>query len=161
MSTHNVYVRKDLTLRRARAADVARIRDVVTLAYAKYIERIGRKPPAMSADLARAIDEHQVWVVDHGDALVGVLELVPHEGDLLIENVAVRPSHHAQGIGRMFVQLAESEAAKQKSAAVRLAFDERCVEALTLCKSLGYLEAHRDPRQQTLVRLAKSITKRA
>lgn len=161
MSTHSVYVRRDLTLRRARAADVPRINDVIAVAYAKYIERVGRKPPAMAADHAKAIDEHQVWVVDHGDALVGVLELVAREGNLLIENVAVRPSHHGQGIGRMFMQLAESEAEKQKSRAVRIELDERCIEALTLCRSLGYLESHRDPRQKTLARLSKSITKRA
>ncbi|MEV4110791.1 hypothetical protein [Nonomuraea sp. NPDC049695] len=88
-------------MRRAGAADKAAVERLVHDAYAPWIEVVGMRPLPMEADYAALIDAGRVHVTDELD---GLIVLVPEDGVLLVENVAVRPGR--QGVeGRSAVMM--------------------------------------------------------
>ena len=89
-----------LALRRATATDAEAVRTLVRACYAKWVPLIGREPKPMTADYARAIREHLVYVHQPPEGLLGVLELIRHPDFLLVENVAVSPAAQGRGVGR-------------------------------------------------------------
>lgn len=70
----------------------------MSAAYGKYIDRIGRKPKPMLANYHIALIEHQVWLCERKHVAVGVLEFIPRESYLLLENIAVSPILQGQGL---------------------------------------------------------------
>ena len=82
------------------------------------IEPISRQQPRNYAEVIR---QSQVHVAVAAATVVGaiVLKLTP-EG-FYVDNVSVRPGVRGQGIGRMLLELAESEARRQGYASVYLA----------------------------------------
>jgi ribosomal protein S18 acetylase RimI-like enzyme len=134
----------DLELRRAAAADVPAIRALVREAYEKYVARIGREPAPMTADYDAAVRGHQVWLLDEGQGLRAVLELVPAgDGSVLIENIAVAPRTQGSGVGRRLMDFAEREALRQGFGCVTLYTNEKMVENIALYARLGYVETER------------------
>ena len=133
----------DIAPRPALPADVAAITALVDEAYGKYIERMGRKPGPMTADYAKAVSEHQIWVVEEAGHLIAALELVPHEDHLLVENIAVAPGHQGRGLGRKLMAFAEAEALRQGLAETRLYTHQTMVENIALYSRIGYRETGR------------------
>ena len=89
-----------LTFRRATGPDVALVRDISRAAYAKWVPLIGREPKPMTADYAHAVVAHIVDLGLAGDGRpVGLIEVVPEPGCLLIENIAVLPEAQGTGAG--------------------------------------------------------------
>ncbi|KAF7585182.1 hypothetical protein BBP40_011852, partial [Aspergillus hancockii] len=85
----------DLKPRLATSSDKLTIETLVKEAYTPYIERIGRKPGPMLDDYGALIDAGRVHVVEKDGVVSGVLVLIPEEGTMLLDNVAVAPA--AQG----------------------------------------------------------------
>lgn len=132
-----------VALRRATAADAPAIKALVLDAYAKYVPRIGRPPAPMIADYAAGVARHQMWIAEDGNGLAAVLELVPEDTALLIENIAVAPGRQGRGIGRHLLAFAETEARRQSYAWIRLYTNEKMVENIALYQSVGYRETGR------------------
>src|SRR5260370_13123294 len=84
-------------IRRADAADVQFVRDLVERAYTVYVARMGRRPAPMDDDYDQKTQQGQVFVADVG-AIVGVIVLTEAPGHLLIENVAADPNRHGTGV---------------------------------------------------------------
>ncbi len=85
--------------RRAGPGDAPRVQTITHRAYAKWVPVIGRPPKPMTADYDHAIAEHVIDIlIDGGDVAVGLVELIPMDNHWLIENVAVDPDHHGQGL---------------------------------------------------------------
>ena len=97
--------------RRATAADLPRVREVIAAAYAKYRTRMDRPPAPMLRDYTGPAEQGLVWVV--GDPVVGLVSLTPEADSLLIENVAVHPDAQGTGLGRRLLEFAEQEAARR------------------------------------------------
>jgi GNAT superfamily N-acetyltransferase len=133
-----------MNLRRATSDDVTAIRELVSKAYGKYVERIGRKPKPMAANYAAAVDEHQVWVSEFEEEVGAVIELVPCTDYLLIENIAVDPKRQGAGVGRALLGFAELEARRQGFSNVRLYTNAQFTENLIIYSKIGYRETHRD-----------------
>lgn len=136
--------RTAVAVRPARLEDAPGIATCVCLAYVQYIERIGRQPGPMLEDYAEVIRQFQVHVAVAGANVLGaiVLKLTP-EG-FYLDNVAVRPAVKGQGIGRMLLKLAESEARRQGYGSIYLATHELMTENRALYARVGYVEyAHR------------------
>lgn len=96
-----------LRLRRATASDAAAVRELTRAAYAKWVKLIGREPMPMTADYDRAVHAHQIDLYEEADEVVALIELVPGPHWLLIENIAVRPDRHGQGLGDRLLRHAE------------------------------------------------------
>jgi ribosomal protein S18 acetylase RimI-like enzyme len=130
-------------LRPAEAGDREAIQRLVEGAYGAYVERIGRRPAPMDADYAGLIAAGHVTVAERGGAIVGILVLVPMEGHLLVENVAVSPEAQGTGLGRRLMAHAEGEARALGLAELRLYTNEKMVENVAWYPRLGYVETGR------------------
>jgi ribosomal protein S18 acetylase RimI-like enzyme len=130
-------------IRPGRPDDVPAIGALVEAAYAPWVARVGRRPAPMDADHAGPVAEGGAWVAVEGGRLVGVLEVRPGRGHLLLEDVAVHPDRQGEGIGRALIAHAEALAAAAGLPEVRLYTNERMHENVTLYAALGYQETGR------------------
>src|SRR5882724_5047913 len=94
-------------LRRAAQADAASVRALTRAAYAKWIALINREPLPMTADYDRAVAQHLIDLWEEGGELLALIEVIPAEDHLLIENIAVRPDQQGRGIGGRLLDHAE------------------------------------------------------
>ncbi|SDZ38781.1 N-acetylglutamate synthase, GNAT family [Saccharopolyspora shandongensis] len=123
--------------------DVAALEDLARSAYSLYARRMDRPPAPVVADYSAAVREHQVWVAEEGDRVLGMLVLVPEDDVMLLENVAVHPDAQGRGLGRDLLALAEREAARQRMTEIRLYTNEVMAENLAYYPRHGYVETGR------------------
>jgi GNAT superfamily N-acetyltransferase len=98
----------------------------------------------MLADYDLAVATHDIWLYDHDGVVQAVLELIPSETHLLIENVAVHPTVQGRGLGRQLLLFAEETARRHGFTEVRLYTNERFIENLAIYSKLGYREFCRE-----------------
>ena len=132
-----------VTLRPARPADAASIAACVCEAYVHYIERIGKQPGPMLDDYDEVVRHSQVHVAIAAERVVGAIVLQVTGEGFYVDNVSVRPAAKGQGVGRLLLELAESEARKQGYASLYLATHERMTENRALYARAGYVEYDR------------------
>jgi RimJ/RimL family protein N-acetyltransferase len=131
-------------LRRALAADVPQIAYVAEAAYAPYLQRMGGlRPGPMDTDYVAAVADSDAWVVERAGGVVGFALLVEEPDGMLLDNVAVLPSHHGQGIGRALLVLAEDRARAAGHDRIRLYTHVTMVENQRLYERTGYVETRR------------------
>jgi N-acetylglutamate synthase-like GNAT family acetyltransferase len=130
-------------IRRATAADLAHIQQLIDDAYTKYIERIGRPPAPMNADYAAALGSSRVWVLESGDAIVGALVTEDRADHMLLETIAVAPNAQGSGYGRLLLERAERDAVELGLTEVRLYTNEAMTENLSFYPRHGYRETGR------------------
>lgn len=126
------------TLRRAVAADAAAVRALVRDAYAKWVPVIGREPKPMTANYNTAIRLNRVDLAHVESELAGLIETIDRSDHLLIENVAVAPQRHGQGLGRALMAHAETVARAAGYREVRLYTNQRFEANVQLYLRLGY-----------------------
>ena len=127
-------------LRRATPADAGPVSACVEAAHSPWTARIGHKPAPMQDDYAVLIDTGHVVVADAAGSIVGMLVLAQTPDGFLLENVAVLPSWHGQGVGRALLQHAEHVAANLGHASLYLYTNERMTENIALYARAGYVE---------------------
>jgi ribosomal protein S18 acetylase RimI-like enzyme len=110
----------------------------VRAAYGKWVPLIGREPKPMTANYDEAVREHVVFVLEERGRLRGVLELIPGEDHLLIENVAVATDAQGRGIGQILMGHAEAVARERGLPQLRLYTNERFAANIQLYEKLGY-----------------------
>jgi N-acetylglutamate synthase-like GNAT family acetyltransferase len=130
-------------LRRATKDDVGAIKALVTDAFGKYVERIGKPPAPMIADYAELLDESRIWVLESRDAIVAVLVTKPHGNHLLLDSIAVASDAQGGGHGRRLLERAEHDAIEQGLTEVRLCTNEAMTENLVYYPRHGYRETGR------------------
>lgn len=131
------------TIRPAGMSDRDAITRIVVEAYTKYIGRIGKAPGPMLDDYAAHIRNHTAWVIECEGSVAGLIVLLPEDDHLLLENVAVEPARHGQGIGRTLMQFAEQEASRRGYSEIRLYTHETMTENLAMYPALGWQETGR------------------
>ena len=132
-----------VSLRPAGPEDAAGIAACVCEAYVHYVERIGKQPGPMLEDYAEVIRHSQVHVAIAGERVVGAIVLQVTREGFYVDNVSVRPAVKGQGVGRLLLELAESEARQQGYASLYLATHERMTENRALYARAGYVEYDR------------------
>lgn len=131
------------SVRPATPADAAGVASCVCEAYVHYIERIGRQPGPMLEDYVDVIGNSQVHVAIANSRVVGAIVLKVTEEGFYVDNVSVRPSVKGHGVGRLLLELAESEARRQGFASIYLATHELMTENRALYSRIGYVEYDR------------------
>ena len=121
-------------------SDAPGVAACVCEAYIHYIERIGRQPGPMLEDYSHVIAESIVRVATKGGQIIGAIVLKTTEEGFYVDNVAVRPSARGTGVGRMLLELAESEARGRGYVSIYLATHELMVENRALYSRIGYVE---------------------
>ena len=127
-----------LTLRSAVAADAPAIRALTRAAYAKWVPLIGREPKPMKADYEAAVRDHRFDLLYAGGELAALIETIPGEGHLLIENLAVAPAFQGRGLGRMLMAHVEQLAVASGVPEIRLYTNKLFAENLQIYARLGY-----------------------
>jgi N-acetylglutamate synthase-like GNAT family acetyltransferase len=133
----------ETSIRRATTADLPAIHQVITDAYTKYVERIGRPPAPMTADYAAALEHSRVWVLVSDHDIVGALVTEDRADHLLLEMVAVVPTAQGNGHGARLLDRAERDAEELGLPEVRLYTNEAMTENLTFYPRHGYRETGR------------------
>jgi GNAT superfamily N-acetyltransferase len=127
-----------LEIRRAGPADAAAIAALTRAAYEKWIPVIGRVPKPMTADYDVAVREHLIDLLFEGDELVALVECIREPDHLLIENLAVSPSHQGKGYGRKMLALAEALARDLGFTELRLYTNKLFAENVAFYAKHGY-----------------------
>jgi GNAT superfamily N-acetyltransferase len=152
----------DLVFRRADPADAAIVAAITDAAYAKWVPVIGRKPTPMLADYDAAIRDHLVELAYLDDKPVGLIELIPAADHLLLENIAVDPATHGQGIGRRLMQRVEQHAVEMGLPMVRLYTNKAFATNLDFYLRLGYAIEREEPfKEGFTVYFARAVGKPA
>jgi ribosomal protein S18 acetylase RimI-like enzyme len=128
-------------VRLATPADLPAIRDVVTAAYSRYLDRMDRPPAPMLADYAAEVESARLWVA--GQPVTGLIELTSTGDSLHIANVAVHPSAQGTGLGRRLLEFAEEQARQRGLARLDLYTNEVMTENQAIYARLGYRETAR------------------
>jgi GNAT superfamily N-acetyltransferase len=136
---------RDVAIRPAVDDDAERIRDLVRAAYTKWVPVIGREPAPMQADYRRAVRQHRIDILDVDGAMAGVLECIVRDDHLWIENVAVTPERHGQGLGRGLLAHAEHLAARSGLGEIRLLTNGAFEANITLYRAIGYTIDQTEP----------------
>ena len=130
-------------IRRATEGDVARIVAIAGAAYIKYVTRIGREPPPMSADFAAEIAAGHVVVLEITGTVEGYLISWPKMEAYFIDNIAVDPEHQGLGLGRQLMEYAVREAERYSLSAIQLYTNSTMTENLAMYAHMGFVETHR------------------
>ena|SRR5579871_1255540 len=128
-----------ITLRVAKAGDADAIRTVTREAYAKWVVVTGREPLPMRVDYADALKRHRFDLLYVGDRLAALIETVPADDSLLIENVAVLPAFQHRGFGKQLLKLADEIALSQNLASMRLYTNKLFLQNIRLYEAIGYI----------------------
>jgi ribosomal protein S18 acetylase RimI-like enzyme len=133
----------EMTIRLATQDDVTQIVRLVNAAYATYLDRMERPPAPMLADYVTLIAHGEVYVLESGAEIAGVLVIEEQNRALFIENVAVDPACQGQGLGRKLMAFAEERAREYGLRELRLYTNEVMVENLAFYQKLGFEETAR------------------
>ena len=130
-------------IRKAHAAEVGLVREVVVLAYQRYVAVIGTEPGPMLDDYAVRIAAGQVWVLQDADGIAGVLVLEDGPDRFLLDNIAIRPERQGRGFGRLLLDFSEAEAARRGWDTVTLYTNALMTENIAIYAARGYVERER------------------
>lgn len=130
--------------RRAEPADAANVRDLTRMAYGKWVPIIGREPLPMVADYERAVVEHMIDLFEENGKLLALVEMIPQDGYMDIENIAVRPDQQGRGLGETLLLHAENVARSLGIGETRLYTNAAFASNLHFYAKRGYKEVRRD-----------------
>lgn len=139
-------------IHKAEPRDAEALSACIDAAYAQYAARIADLPP-VSVDCAGEIARFQVWVAEIANDVVGGLVLVPQDGFMRLANVAVHPERRGAGLGRAFMELAESEAMDQGYVELRLNTHAGMPESIQLYGHLGWEQTARDGNKVSMKKM--------
>ena len=130
-------------IRPARPAEAAAVRDVVLLAYERYIAVIGTQPGPMLDDYNARIAAGQAWVLEDANTIVGVLVLEDGPDCFLLDNIAIRPDRQGSGYGRKLMDFAEAQATRRGWWEVTLYTNALMTENIAIYTKRGYIQQGR------------------
>jgi ribosomal protein S18 acetylase RimI-like enzyme len=149
-----------MTIRPATQDDVAQIIRLINAAYAKYLDWMEKPPAPMLADYSKLIAGGGVYVLASGAEIAGALVIEARDQALFIENIAIAPTFHGQGLGRGLMAFAEQYAGERGLSELRLYTNEVMIENLSFYQRLGFEEvARRMDNGYRRVFLRKSLAK--
>jgi GNAT superfamily N-acetyltransferase len=130
-------------IRKALATEADAVRAVVMAAYARYVAVIGTAPGPMLDDYAARIAADQVWVLEDGGEIAGVLVLEHGPECFLLDNIAIRPDRQGLGFGRLLLDFSEAEAVRRGWDAIKLYTNALMAENIAIYAARGYIERER------------------
>src|SRR5690348_2203163 len=100
-----------VSIRSATADDYQGVIACVKAAFTPWIEIIGMKPVALTADYQDFINRKVVHIVDGDRAgeLAGLLIIYPVNDALYVDTIGVNPAYQKHGLGRQLLAYAEQK----------------------------------------------------
>tara|TARA_R110000850_G_scaffold10100_10_gene36345 strand:+ start:305 stop:757 length:453 start_codon:yes stop_codon:yes gene_type:complete len=93
-----------INLRRASAADRARVEAFQNAAYARTEAAVGARAIPLEWDYGEILDNCEVWFDESGSVLTGVLIFRVLETELFLESIATAPDSAGTGRGRLLLE---------------------------------------------------------
>jgi GNAT superfamily N-acetyltransferase len=93
-----------INLRRASAADRARVEAFQKAAYARTEAAVGARAIPLEWDYGEILDNCEVWFDESGSVLIGVLIFRVLETELFLESIATAPDSAGTGRGRLLLE---------------------------------------------------------
>ncbi|RAZ89735.1 GNAT family N-acetyltransferase [Mesorhizobium hawassense] len=152
-------------MRLARPDDLAAIVALTTDAYAPYTALFGAPPIPVTEDYAPRIERGEVWLLEEGAELAGLVVLERHRDHAMIFSVAVAPAFQGKKLGIALLDFADEQARLWGVPEVRLYTNSRMERNIALYSAYGYRETGRRPNPYrpgwTVVDMAKPVDKAA
>ena len=135
----------NFTLRPATADDYDAIVACIEAAFTPWVEIIGMKPIALTADYHNFIDRKVIYVVggDQSGELAGLLIIYPVDNNLYIDTIAVNPAYQKHGLGRHLLNFAEQEAREMGLDKLTLVTNAKQISNQAYYRKNGFVETHR------------------
>jgi ribosomal protein S18 acetylase RimI-like enzyme len=135
-----------LTIRLATNEDYEALVACVNAAFTPWVEIIGMKPVALTADYQDFINRNVVHVVD-GDRsgeLAGLLIIYPVNDALYVDTIGVNPAYQKHGLGRQLLAFAEQKAREAGFHKITLVTNAKQISNQEYYRKNGFVETHRD-----------------
>jgi GNAT superfamily N-acetyltransferase len=147
-------------LRRAGPSDADAVRAFTRASYAHWVPVIGREPRPMVADYDLALQRHWIDVVQDDAGIAALIEMVPAEDHLLIENIAVRRDRQGEGLGALLLRHAEEVARSHGFSELRLYTNLAFTANVAYYPRRGFSETGRSllPDGGTMVHFARVVS---
>ena len=150
-----------MTLRRALAGDLQAIVSLTEAAYAPYTALFGAPPMPVTEDYGPRIERGEVWLLESGSELAGLIVIERHPDHAMIFSVAVSPAFQGRKLGIALLNFAEEQARLWGLPEVRLYTNSRMERNIALYTAYGFHETGRrsNPYRPgwTLVDMAKAL----
>ncbi|MCZ8544996.1 GNAT family N-acetyltransferase [Mesorhizobium qingshengii] len=150
-----------MTLRKALACDLQTVVSLTTAAYAPYSALFGAPPIPVTEDYAPRIAGGEVWLLESGGELAGLLTLERHDDHAMIFSVAVAPEFQGKGFGIAPLKHADEQTRLWGLPEVRLYTNARMERNIALYLAYGFHETGRRPNPYRpgwmLVDMAKAM----
>ena len=148
-------------MRLARPEDLAAIVALTEAAYAPYKAILDAPPIPVTEDYAPRIARGEVWLLESGGELAGVLTLERHADHAMIFSVAVSPAFQGKGFGTELLNHADQRTRLWGLPEIRLYTNAKMERNIALYLAYGYRETGRRPNPYrpgwVLVDMAKAM----
>ncbi len=148
-------------MRLAAPEDLAAIVALTQAAYAPYNAILDAPPIPVTEDYAPRIARGEVWLLESGGELAGVLTLERHEDHAMIFSVAVSPASQGKGFGIKLLDHADQRTRLWGLPEIRLYTNAKMERNIALYLAYGYRETGRRPNPYrpgwVLVDMAKAM----
>lgn len=139
----------NIAIRRADVQDAPAISILLAAAFAAYQPRYtagGYAATVISSQsVISRIEEGPVWVAALGKSVMGTISVVPRGEALYIRGMAVLPSAHGQGIGKMLLATVEKFALSHGVSLLLLSTTPFLDRAIRLYQNFGFRRTAEGP----------------
>ncbi|MBI1277960.1 MAG: GNAT family N-acetyltransferase [Anaerolineaceae bacterium] len=134
------------TIRLATPDDYDAVVDCVQAAFTKWIDIIGMKPMALTADYHDFINRHVIYVIDGHQTgeLAGLVIIYPVNDALYVDTIGVNPAYQEHGLGRRLLTFAEEKAREAGLNKMTLVTNALQLSNQEYYRKNGYAETHRE-----------------
>ncbi|TIU29328.1 MAG: GNAT family N-acetyltransferase, partial [Mesorhizobium sp.] len=126
-----------MTTRKALASDLQTVVSLTEAAYEPYTALLGAPPVPVTEDYAPRIERGEVWLLESGSELAGLIVLEHHPDHAMIFSVAVAPAFQGRGLGIKLLDFADEQARTWQVPEVRLYTNARMERNIALYKAYG------------------------
>lgn len=134
------------TIRLATPDDYQAVVDCVNAAFTKWIDIIGMKPMALTADYHDFIRRGVTYVIDGNQTgeLAGLLIIYPVDASLYVDTIGVNPAYQKHGLGWRLLTFAEEKAREAGLNKMTLVTNALQLSNQEYYRKHGYVETHRE-----------------
>lgn len=132
-----------MTITKALAADLPAVVSLTTAAYAPYTALLGAPPMPVTEDYAPRIERGEVWLLESGAELAGLIVLERHADHVMIFSVAVSPAFQGKKLGIALLDFADEQTQSWGLPEVRLYTNSRMERNIALYTAYGFRETGR------------------
>ena len=124
-----------MLFRKAKLEDHKIIMAIALKAYEKYVERMGKEPAPMRPVIQK---EDVVFVCEDNKQVIAFAILVKINDQIILDSIAVDPSHQKKGIGNNFIKFIEEYLMEQKVNKYQLYTNEMMFENIDWYQKIGF-----------------------